>query len=1756
MPFPAYTFEASALTFTPTARLQPTEAASIVSSTFKFWLSTDKGSSTFESANVLLRATLTQRTEGRSEAEVYELTFLAFDAQPVSRFIARIYYGVDALQNAEHERTLVERIKTTGLDRFASKLCSSPQLPKHVLVYRHVDDQLGSEAKSLEDSLKRMLQEKDSAGITNLGCEFDRMLSDIARASKAIDPDVYQTARAKLLDQRRDRLAPDLLLDVRGRQPNITASRIVVPTAGGDVPARPEDIPLQTISGLVEQMSGLSPQSPAPWVKLSVLRLPTKASSILRFRSRSPATPSPVLWARSDDPGAFDQDASSDDARGELIFRPTDCSAATGAKAIRNLGFKDGVLTRHGLPDLVPGVKTLLERMDYTDLHTGNLLYGARHLKVIDLVSFDKDVLAVAHARLELSLWRCIGRSLELGGRDIHAILTDLGALQTPGSNPPNWGRWATVTLLLPIRQSLAQIKTDSSEAHDAVRMAYALQAGYHQRYLLENEESAGLVFASVASQFLKAALEPPTTATPLAASDGASDTEPETRDPRIPETPPPTLSRLWEAICSRGNAGVPARSRRLLSAVRGTRSALMDLPLTELQMQLLGPAGEPKFASNDHIILSGPTASGKSTVADAFLASPSLLNSTRRSALYIAPTRALAQVKHRELVALFANDKELQDGCVLSTGEDRDHDWRIVHGQFFVACMVYEKANILFSRNRRLLEGLGCVVVDEGHMLSDIERGPILELVLTKVLRARREDDVSTGRIEKSDYLRVVVISTEEDTSESAFGKFMSREDARGGLLPPSVFHSAGRPVKVHHYLVLPDTGSEDYRLFPIAEFGAGKRVISPQDLCALDQKLEMERRRMEDTSVGIRHISYDSNQEIRSRATALTLGLVRDRPRGFRILIFVPGRADAEELACRLKNKVKNLRLPPVNPEIVDVLDRVLEETEDSQLARTLRVCAAQGIFVHHADVDRKVRERIELLCRSVASECRTEIIVATETLSYGVNLGVNDVILVGTMFHSQTRMRVFQDEALAICAYHNMCGRAGRLGYRTETPGVYVLTATHEKPIDVVKKYYLKHDRAVSRIFVSEDRQALLRLESNRFAQLDIADGPCGKYTGLGPLDLSYPFVRSVLDALRHLNMRTDPTVGDLSARRPVDLDTVLEFFNSTAYVKQTADPAGEERELELFRCAVQQTLEGCSEKPLHLVKKTMAARETVYAITPRGEAVIDTGTELRTVAPVLRLVGEMESLWSDSEARMPVELYVLCLLGQQEIFRRCLRYAPECRRKPQRGWPGPIVTQNRGAILADLRESLSRCGEPSGRSKAMAAQIRKVLDGWQPIGSVSAAYTNGGTDSVVRFFNAFIAWVNGDELANVMGHVENTVVGSEYGGRLQGWRRLTELLSWKALFLAKMLSTAKAEDVAFEAAQERELHCLAARLRLGCTAEAVPLFWPQSSDLKRRHAVLLIKEGMTPGRIASLSGPQQSLEQLFPTILPDIFDELRRDLEGLARKEFLELRSEMTAVPAGSPRSQRVHMLWNRMAELFEDSVEAFTERTDGRVDFDGKLRASLDPGSWGEEDEAREELGRGALSRREGFRVTVGHAAGDGLVLRGETVGSERQDFGGAELPGGMTVRIVGVEMRRDWRCSVGGREWRGLAETLEEFEAGHLALVAMPWTPYHGEMPTAVSDAVLRRAEAGNCGLSVLTPAAFAVMMTALLRGFTSGRDLMVLLTSGRSSDSLSIVGVNLVQTTLQKAGVAWPESIRERLIEHFEVDPTIATNP
>lgn len=130
---------------------------------------------------------------------------------------------------------------------------------------------------------------------------------------------------------------------------------------------------------------------------------------------------------------------------------------------------------------------------------------------------------------------------------------------------------------------------------------------------------------------------------------------------------------------------------------------------------------------AGESLLLACPTASGKSLVA--YLA---LLRATRahRTGLYLVPLRALAQEKADEL-GRFA---ELGLKVGLSTGDFDLPAEKLDRLDVLVATS--EKADGLLRRGSPWLDRLGVVVADEVHLLRDPERGPTLEVSLTRLRR------------------------------------------------------------------------------------------------------------------------------------------------------------------------------------------------------------------------------------------------------------------------------------------------------------------------------------------------------------------------------------------------------------------------------------------------------------------------------------------------------------------------------------------------------------------------------------------------------------------------------------------------------------------------------------------------------------------------------------------------------------------------------------------------------------------------------------------------------------------------------------------------------------------------------------------------------------------------------------------------------------------------------------------------------------
>lgn len=162
-----------------------------------------------------------------------------------------------------------------------------------------------------------------------------------------------------------------------------------------------------------------------------------------------------------------------------------------------------------------------------------------------------------------------------------------------------------------------------------------------------------------------------------------------------------------------------------------------IDRDVLEIWRRMVGPVLLPvqeravkEFGlfGRENLIVFSPTSSGKTFVGE-MAAVKAAREKTK--VFYLVPQKALAEEKYRELSARY---EEAQIRVVVSSRDHREHDTRIVRRDFQIAVVVFEKLQSLLVTHPSLVQAVGLVVVDELQMLTDEERGPGLELLLTKL--------------------------------------------------------------------------------------------------------------------------------------------------------------------------------------------------------------------------------------------------------------------------------------------------------------------------------------------------------------------------------------------------------------------------------------------------------------------------------------------------------------------------------------------------------------------------------------------------------------------------------------------------------------------------------------------------------------------------------------------------------------------------------------------------------------------------------------------------------------------------------------------------------------------------------------------------------------------------------------------------------------------------------------------------------------
>jgi len=122
-------------------------------------------------------------------------------------------------------------------------------------------------------------------------------------------------------------------------------------------------------------------------------------------------------------------------------------------------------------------------------------------------------------------------------------------------------------------------------------------------------------------------------------------------------------------------------------------------------------------------LVVSAPTASGKTIIAELFLLDQVINN--KKKVIYTCPLRALATEHYKDFKNKYRDIK-----FAVSTG-DFDSNSSYLK-KFDVIFTTYEKLASLQRHKAEWLNQVGCLIVDEIHEL-DSDRGPVLEIAITQ---------------------------------------------------------------------------------------------------------------------------------------------------------------------------------------------------------------------------------------------------------------------------------------------------------------------------------------------------------------------------------------------------------------------------------------------------------------------------------------------------------------------------------------------------------------------------------------------------------------------------------------------------------------------------------------------------------------------------------------------------------------------------------------------------------------------------------------------------------------------------------------------------------------------------------------------------------------------------------------------------------------------------------------------------------------
>ncbi|MGI0047294.1 MAG: DEAD/DEAH box helicase [Nitrosotalea sp.] len=142
---------------------------------------------------------------------------------------------------------------------------------------------------------------------------------------------------------------------------------------------------------------------------------------------------------------------------------------------------------------------------------------------------------------------------------------------------------------------------------------------------------------------------------------------------------------------------------------------------------------------NGESILVSAPTASGKTLIA--MLAIIKCLFEKKGKIVYLSPLKALASEKFSEFKKLESVDFGRKIKIQISTGDYDQTDKNL--GLNDILVLTNEKMDSLMRQGAEWINEISLVIADEVHLIGDEDRGPTLEIVLTKLASLEQKPQI-----------------------------------------------------------------------------------------------------------------------------------------------------------------------------------------------------------------------------------------------------------------------------------------------------------------------------------------------------------------------------------------------------------------------------------------------------------------------------------------------------------------------------------------------------------------------------------------------------------------------------------------------------------------------------------------------------------------------------------------------------------------------------------------------------------------------------------------------------------------------------------------------------------------------------------------------------------------------------------------------------------------------------------------------------